>query len=218
LRKPVALLICLALLLVTGTSLTSFALTPQEAKNLKPVKVLVVTEENTDHLWSLLLGNSTEKVIDLRIGPRFLTTELQVRVRKWVSDGGGILVYGGVDDTNDSAAIFFPKIEYTDLPRWQAVIAKAVPNVNTPVLNKVSKAKIFMRRLPKLKPLPGSESVPILQISDTQRIAFVTNYGKGRIAYLPTGTLYPAYPVKEYDNRRLFLNIFRWMAKEKVPE
>ncbi len=217
-RRPALFLTYLSLLLSLSLPVASYALTPQEAKNLKPVKVLVVTEDNLHLLWKLLLGNSTEKVIDLRIGPRFLTTELQLRVREWVSNGGGILVYGGVDDTNDSAAVFFPKIEYTDLPRWQAVIAVAVPHVNTPVLNKVMKVKIFMRRLPKLKPLPGSNSTPILQISDTQRVAFVTAYGKGRVAYLPTGTLYPASPVREYDNRRLFLNLFRWLAKEKVPE
>jgi hypothetical protein len=197
---------------------SALGLTPEEAEALKPVKVLVVTQDTIPMLWDLLLGKRNDTVIDLRIGPRFLTTELQVRVRKWVDAGGGILVYGGVDDTNDSAAIFFPKMEYTDLRRWRAVIARVPQDAKVPVVNQVSEVKIFMRRLPKPESIKGTGGVVILAISDTQPVAFVMNYGKGRLAYLPTGTLFPAYPVDEYDNKRLFLNLFRWLGKEPVPK
>ncbi len=195
----------------------SYGLTPEEAKALKPVKVLVVTEDTIPFLWDLLLGKDNSTVIDLRIGPRFLTTELQVRVRKWVNAGGGVLVYGGVDDTNDSAAVFFPNMEYTDLVRWRAVIARVPSNTKSPVVNQVSEVKMFIKRLPKADSIKSTGGTIILAISDTQPVAFVMNYGKGRLAYLPTGTLFPAYPVEEYDNKRLFLNLFRWLGKEPVP-
>ena len=199
-------------------SLLLLALTPYQYSQLPKVKVLVVYRDNINQLWDFLVKGGDYQVVDLRVGVAFLPAELQDALRKWVNTGGGALAYMGADDETDSASVFLKKedVEYAQIGRWTPVVLDRVPMVNHPLLKGVSKVKLFIHRLPDIKNMQGK--APLLQTPDGKVVAVAMDYGRGRVVILPTGPLLPYYPVDQYDNRRFFINIYQWLARNPVPD
>ena len=200
------------------SSLLLLALTPYEYSRLPKVKVLVVYRENVGDLWRFMVNGGDYKVVDLRVGIAFLPTELQNRLRSWVNRGGGALVYCGADDETNSWPVFMKEedVEYAELSRWIPVVLKKVPNVSHPLLKGVEKIKLYMHRVPDVKNQQGK--VPLFQTQDGKNVVFAQDYGRGRVVFLPTGPLLPYFPINEYDNERFFINIYQWLAGNKVPD
>ncbi len=204
--------------LLLAVSFLFIALTPYEYGKLPKVKVLVVYRENLGDLWKFLVEGGDYKVVDLRVGEAFISTELQAKLKDWVNSGGGTVVYMGADDKTDSAIIFFNEedIEYARLNRWVPVVLRRPKMVDHPLLKGVTKVKLYLHRIPDIKNMQGK--TPLLETPDGKVVALAMDYGKGRVVILPTGPLFPPYPVEEYDNQRFFINIYQWLAHNSVPE
>ncbi|MGB9668306.1 MAG: hypothetical protein ACPLSJ_06840 [Thermosulfidibacteraceae bacterium] len=192
------------------------ALTPQDIEKLDKVKVLIVYKDNINELWDFLTTKKREyQVIDLRVGERYISTDLFSQLRNWVNSGGGIIVYAGRDDTTCSACAFFPEIKYEDLENWESRVFKVPDGLKNPVVTNVKKVMFVVSRIPIIGDTTGK--IVILQDEASKTVAFISNMGRGRIAFLPTNVLVPYWKTEFYDNERLFLNLYRWLAGRNVP-
>lgn len=208
--------IFIILVLVFLLGYNGLALTPQDIGKLDKVRVLIVYKDNLNELWDFLVNKKGNyNVIDLRVGERYVSTDLLNYLKGWVTNGGGIIVYTGKDDESCSACLFYPDIKYEELEKWEARIFKVPVNLKNPVVTNVRKVMFVVARIPIIENTTGK--IVILEDSNGKPMAFIENMGRGRIAFINANVLVPHWKREFYDNERLFLNLYRWLAGRNIP-
>ncbi len=194
----------------------ALALTPQDIGKLDKVRLLIVYRDNINELWDFIVNRKGNyNVIDLRVGERYVSTDLFNYLRNWVTNGGGIVVYTGKDDETCSACLFYPDIKYEELEKWESRVFRVPANLKNPVVTNVRKVMFVVARIPIIEDTTGK--IVILEDSNGKPMAFIENMGRGRVAFINANVLVPYWKKEFYDNERLFLNLYRWLAGRNVP-
>jgi hypothetical protein len=214
------------------------ALPPEIEDALVPTRPLVLTASNIEEVWLLrpARGVKAPDYVVVDLPAERLSTEMIQAVRRYVEDGGGLVVTahaGGQALLAGVASI------QTTVPREQDYLLSAVAgDPQHPVLQGVSKAMIEKcdRDRDGIRPWEnsllvqgeGDKGVGLLggfNLRDKNTAAFgamVYALGKGRAVLfaqrmdkLPL--LQNPKALRVYDNHRLAANLDQWLSGHEVP-